>query len=264
MGKQISGSANGERPAKPAFAGESGAHRRRKRQKARTRRAKAFARLSAAQDWIFNQRAVYGVTAQGAGRDRAEAGSVEVSEVERRSISPSAPGLWMDTGIRGQTAARRPVMSSMTSTTSAITSTRWIRLPATWNPQPKSHSSTRMAKMVQSMQSPKLGERQLSDHWMPQGWSELTWSSSSIVCRFAPNRRTLSWVANRVNAPETAGSARGRPPTPTRAKPARAGGPGLALNLCRFAPTRQPLSRPLTPKEQQLSSLSNKNFPLTL
>lgn len=46
---------------------------------------------------------------------------------------------------------RRPVMRLMISTMTATTSKRWIKLPATWNPQPSSHRINRIAKIVQSI-----------------------------------------------------------------------------------------------------------------
>ncbi len=48
----------------------------------------------------------------------------------------------------------RPVTRLMTATTRAITSNRWIRPPATWNPQPKSQRIMRIAKIVQSIDTP--------------------------------------------------------------------------------------------------------------
>jgi hypothetical protein len=59
-------------------------------------------------------------------------------------------------------------MRLMMRTTTATTSRRWIKLPATWKAKPRIHKIKRIAKIVQSMYSPgqeipaqgeKLGKR---------------------------------------------------------------------------------------------------------
>src|SRR5579864_430417 len=52
----------------------------------------------------------------------------------------------------------------MTATTNAITSKRWIRPPATWNPQPRSQRIMRIAKIVQSIDTPSNRKTQCDNH----------------------------------------------------------------------------------------------------
>src|SRR5215468_7424436 len=57
-------------------------------------------------------------------------------------------------GKAPQTTGLRPVIRLISATTSAITSNKWIRDPATWNPHPNSQRMIRIAKMVQSIGHP--------------------------------------------------------------------------------------------------------------
>ena len=49
------------------------------------------------------------------------------------------------------TAVLRPLSKLTIRTTTAITSNRWIRLPATWKLKPNSHRISRITKIVQSI-----------------------------------------------------------------------------------------------------------------
>jgi hypothetical protein len=54
-------------------------------------------------------------------------------------------------GMHLQIAVRRPPRRLMTRTTSATTSSKWIRPPATWRLKPRSHRTRSTTKIVQSI-----------------------------------------------------------------------------------------------------------------
>src|SRR5579862_9117114 len=67
------------------------------------------------------------------------------------SFVPMARGAGCDQTCTDAHTTRRPVMSWMIRTTTAMTRSRWISPPAIWKLNPRSHRISRMTKIVQSM-----------------------------------------------------------------------------------------------------------------
>jgi len=63
--------------------------------------------------------------------------------------------MWFTDLSTAHNAVRRPVSRLTSSTTTAITNRRWIKLPATWKLNPSSHRMSRITKIVQSISASK-------------------------------------------------------------------------------------------------------------
>jgi hypothetical protein len=100
-------------------------------------------------------------------RGQAVSAAGRSQEVQGQQVRLSITQL-QNSQRRNNYTALRPVSKFTTATTRAITRSKWIKEPATWNPHPKSQRISKIAKMVQSIGSAShrtniglsLGERQ--------------------------------------------------------------------------------------------------------